>query len=367
MNADSIYIRLQLRYSSDQTGRHEEPFNLDVQLNIPGQGVTAIFGHSGSGKTTLLRCIAGLQRANGNVHIGKVVWQQDAEFVPTHQRSLGYVFQEDGLLPHLTGQQNLAYALKRSLNQASQTEQQDIIELMGIGNILRRLPQQMSGGERQRLAIARALLIKPQILLCDEPLSALDLERKQEILPYLEKLKQHYQTPILYVTHSPDEVARLADYLIHMNQGSVTAQGPINDVLNNLHLPIKLGEDTGVVVTATVIEKLTEWHLLKAEFDGGHLWVRDDGETIGTQVRIRILARDISLANEANRNSSIVNILPGTLLEMVQDQHPAMCLSRIKVGDQILVSRTTLFSLKQLGVKIGSAIWLQIKSVAIVR
>lgn len=367
MASAGIRIHLHLEFAAGRKPHTAPPFLFHVDLTLPGTGVTAIFGHSGSGKTTLLRCLAGLQQATGEIHMLDETWQGEGIYLPVHQRPLGYVFQEASLLPHLTGHKNLAFALKRSKQNASLDEQQHIIELMGIKDVLPKRPEQMSGGERQRVAIARALMIKPKVLLFDEPLAALDQSRKQEILPYLERLKSLYPIPIIYVTHSANEVARLADYLVVMSNGRDVAQGPISEVLNQLDLPIKLGEDTGVVVHARICEKLPDWHLLRAEFNGGQLWVRDDGDQIGNEVRIRVLARDVSLAQVAHRDSSIVNLLQGSLVAIVDDEHPAMCLSRIKVGEQFIIARTTKYSVYQLGLAIGSAVWLQIKSVAIVR
>ena len=188
-------------------------FSLDVDLALPGRGVTALFGHSGSGKTTLLRCIAGLERAaQGRLAVDGEVWQDAGSWLPPHQRPIGYVFQEASLFAHLTVLGNLRYGMKR-ISGAQRVSLDHAIELLGIGHLLDRKPDRLSGGERQRVGIARALAVSPRLLLMDEPLAALDLKRKQEILPYLERLHDELSIPVLYVSHSPDEVARLADYL----------------------------------------------------------------------------------------------------------------------------------------------------------
>ena len=254
------YIETAFHHSYSVEQQNE--FTLDVDLNLPAVGITVVFGESGSGKTTLLRCIAGLQRvAKGKLNIGDEVWQNEEIFVPTNKRPVGYVFQESSLFPHLTAFANLNYAMKRSDTTVTVGEYKNIVSLMGIEKLIDRYPHQLSGGERQRVAIARALLIKPRLLLMDEPLASLDLARKLEILPYLEKLREDFELPILYITHSIDEVARLANYLVVMSQGRVMAQGSLSDVLSRLDLPFQLGEDTGVGVEAKVVERDTQWQL----------------------------------------------------------------------------------------------------------
>lgn len=343
-------------------------FQLEVDLQLPGKGVTALFGQSGSGKTTLLRCIAGLDQApDGELWVNGECWQQGQHFLPTHKRPLGYVFQEAGLFPHLNAEQNIEFALKRCPRRPSPQRYQQVIELMAIGPVLTRHPHQLSGGERQRVAIARALLMEPELLLMDEPLASLDAQRKNEILPFLERLRQETRTPIIYVSHSADEVTRLADSIVVMQQGKTLAFGALNEVLANLDLPLKLGEDTGVVVTGQVVERQPEWQLIRVAFNGGSLWVRDDGDDLHSSVRIRILARDISLANAPHRDTSIVNLFHGTLLASKQDAHPAMVISEVQIGDCLMLARTTRRSLSHLGLKPGDKVWLQIKSVAVVR
>jgi len=194
-------------------------FSLDVDLALPTRGVTALFGHSGSGKTTLLRCIAGLERApQGRLIVNGEVWQDEQRWVPTYKRPIGYVFQEPSLFSHLSVISNLRYGLKR-MSDEQRVSLDQAIDLLGIGHLVDRKPDRLSGGERQRVGMARALAVSPRLLLMDEPLAALDLKRKQEILPYLERLHDELDIPVLYVSHSPDEVARLADYLVAMEDG----------------------------------------------------------------------------------------------------------------------------------------------------
>jgi len=340
-------------------------FRLDVDLALPGRGVTALFGHSGSGKTTLLRCIAGLERASpGHLAFNGEVWQDERTWVPTHRRPLGYVFQEASLFPHLTVLGNLRFGMKRASAQ-QRVGLDPAVELLGIGHLLDRRPDRLSGGERQRVAIARALAVGPRILLMDEPLAALDLKRKQEILPYLERLHDELDIPVMYVSHSPDEVARLADHLVAMEEGRVIAAGPLKETLARLDLPIRLGEDTGAVLDAVVGERDESWHLARLDFPGGSLWTRDRGIPVGRKIRVRVLARDVSLARERQEETSVLNLLRGRVDAIEDEDHPGLALVRVRVGESPLVARLTKRSASALGIVRGQEVWVQVKSVAL--
>lgn len=339
-------------------------FSLDVDLSLPGRGVTALFGHSGSGKTTLLRCIAGLERApQGRLAVDGEVWQDAGRWVPTHQRPIGYVFQEASLFAHLTVMGNLRYGMKR-VTDAQRVSLDHAIELLGIGHLLDRRPDRLSGGERQRVGIARALAVSPRLLLMDEPLAALDHSRKQEILPYLERLHDELEIPVLYVSHSPDEVARLADHLVTMDGGRVVAAGPLADTLARLDLPIRLGEDAGAILDATVGEVDNDWHLVRVDFAGGSLWARDHGLPVGRRVRVRVLARDVSLAEQPG-TSSIQNVLRGCVDAVGDEEHPGLALVRVRIGASMLLARLTKRAAASLGVRPGLELWVQVKSVAL--
>jgi molybdate transport system ATP-binding protein len=345
-------------------------FSLDVDLDLPARGVTALFGHSGSGKTTLLRCVAGLERApQGHLRVLGEVWQDgvpgSATWLPTHQRPLGYVFQEASLFPHLTVMANLRYGMRRTSN-AQQGSLDQAIELLGIGHLLERKPDRLSGGERSRIGIARALAVKPRLLLMDEPLAALDHKRKQEILPYLERLHRELDMPVIYVSHAPDEVARLADHIVVMDAGRAVAAGPLSETLARLDLPIQLGEDVGVVLDAVVAERDATWHLTRVEFTGGSLWVRDGGHALGQAVRVRILARDVSIAVQPVTGISIQNCLRATVEAMAGDHHPALAMLRLKAGTSPLLARLTQRAAAELGLVPGMAVWAQIKAVALI-
>jgi len=341
-------------------------FTLDVDLVLPSRGVTAIFGPSGSGKTTLLRCIAGLEKANkGFLSFKGEIWQNEKTFLPVHQRPLGYVFQEASLFPHLTVMGNLRYGLDRSKEQQKVSLEQ-AIELLGIGHLLERKPDRLSGGERQRVGIARALAVSPCILLMDEPLAALDLARKQEILPYLERLHDALEIPVLYVTHSPDEMARLSDYLVVMESGKVVAEGPLTETLARLDLPIRLGKEREVVLDAVIGELDQDWHLARMDFAGGSLWGRDRGIAVGKHVRLRVPISGVSLSLEPQQQSSIINSLPGHIEAIAPDEHLGLTIVKVRLGESSLLARVTRRSVETLKLVPGKAVWAQIKSVAVV-
>lgn len=359
----SIAARFSLTYPASAS----PTFALDVDLQLPAQGITALFGPSGSGKTSLLRCIAGLEKVKtGHLIINGECWQKAGFFLPVHRRALGYVFQEASLFPHLTVQGNLDYGATRSQrHQVTPVDQRNIVELLGIGHLLLRKPERLSGGERQRVAIARALLAVPKLLLMDEPLAALDFERKREILPYLERLRDELAIPVLYVSHAPDEVARLADHLVVMKDGRAVASGPLAEMLTRLDLPIRLGEDAGAILDATVGAMDADWHLARVDFAGGSLWLADHGVAVGSPVRVRVLARDVSLAREQPGGSSIQNILPGRVDAIGHDEHPSATLVRVQVGQAMLLARLTRRSAAALGIAVGQTLWVQVKSVAL--
>ena len=347
------------RFRLDRPG-----FSLDVDLALPGRGITALFGHSGAGKTTLLRCIAGLERApQGRLVVDGEVWQDTERWVPTHKRPIGYVFQEASLFPHLTVLGNLRYGMKRS-GKPQRVSLDHAIELLGIGHLLDRKPDALSGGERQRVGMARALAVSPRLLLMDEPLAGLDLQRKQEILPYLERLHDALDIPVLYVSHAPEEVARLADHMVVMERGRVLMSGALVETLTRLDWPVRLGEDVGVVLEGTVVERDGHWHLARVEFAGGSLWVRDDGHATGERLRLRVLARDVSLAREPGI-SSIQNVLRGTVDAIGEDEHPSLMRVRVRVGPSLLLARLTQRAASALHLAVGQEVWVQVKSAAL--
>jgi len=342
-------------------------FRLDVDLDLPQRGISALFGHSGSGKTTILRAIAGLERAPGGyVALGGEVWQDDARgvFVPVHQRALGYVFQEASLFPHLSVRANLEFGRKRVPAHERRFDLAPVTELLGIVSLLERRPDGLSGGERQRVAIARALLASPRLLLMDEPLAALDLRRKLEILPYLERMHAELAIPIVYVSHAPDEVARLADHLVLLDDGKAVASGPLTETLARVDLPPSFADDAGVVLD-TLLAGHEEDALSRLEFAGGALFVGRRREAIGTHLRCRIHARDVSLALEQPQGSSIVNRLPAVVTAVAATETPGHVLVQLRIGSSPLLARITARSRRELGIEPGLRLWAQIKGVAL--
>ncbi|RLJ65327.1 molybdenum ABC transporter ATP-binding protein [Sulfurisoma sediminicola] len=353
---------IRARFKLDYPG-----FAFDVDLELPGRGVTAVFGPSGSGKTTLLRCVAGLLRVPaGHLTVNGETWQEGSHFQPTHRRPLGYVFQEASLFPHLTVRGNLDYGMKRVPVAERKVSLDRAIGLLGIGHLLDRKPEGLSGGERQRVAIARALLTSPRLLLLDEPLAALDLARKQEILPYLERLHDELEIPVLYVSHAPDEVARLADHLVVLEAGGAVAAGPMVETLARLDLPIRLGEDAGVVLEGTIAERDERWQLARVDCSGTDFWVREGGHAPGHAVRVRILARDVSIALNRATDSSILNIIPAEVIELREEAHPAQVLVKLKLGATPVLARVTRRSVDALGLVPGRQVYAQIKAVALI-
>jgi molybdate transport system ATP-binding protein len=347
-----------------------EGFELAVDLTLPATGITVLFGASGSGKTTVLRCVAGLERASrGLVQIGAEVWQDDAArvFLPTWRRPVGYVFQEASLFEHLSVQANTRYGLKRAGSPGASRALEAAIALLGIGRLMDRMPSQLSGGERQRVAIARALATQPRLLLLDEPLAALDQARKQDILPWLERLRDELKTPMLYVTHAADELARLADHLVVLAQGRVKAEGPAAAVLSSIHSPVLAGDDAGALLSGRVAERDARWHLCRVAFDGGSLWLRDSGLPVGHAVRLRVLARDVGIALGEPQASSVQNHLPCTIVASVPDAHPSQVLVQVSVGASTMLARITARSFVSLGLRPGMSAWLMVKSVALMQ
>ncbi|MSP28124.1 MAG: molybdenum ABC transporter ATP-binding protein [Methylococcales bacterium] len=342
-------------------------FKLDVDLQLPSSGITVLFGHSGSGKTTLLRCIAGLQHAqHGFLSINGKLWQDSNQqlFLPTHKRSLGYVFQDANLFAHLTVRGNLCYGLKRIGQTATTKKFNQVIELLGIEHLLERMPECLSGGERQRVAIARALVLNPDILLMDEPLASLDFKRKQEILPFLTRLHNELNIPLLYVTHSQQEVAQLADYLVLLADGKVQAAGLLADTLSRLYLPHAQDRQAASVWHVTVMEHEPAYHLTRVAFAGGDLSVPVIDAPLGTALRIQIYARDVSITLEVAKTTSILNVLPATITDIVDDE-TGQSLIRLRVGNQPLLAHITRKSAQKLALQTGMMVYVQIKGTSI--
>lgn len=345
-------------------------FSLAVQLNLPDRGVTALFGPSGSGKTTCLRILAGLEtQAQGRVSLGSSVWQDSAQrlWVPPHRRAVGVVFQEASLFSHLTVAGNLRYGLTRVPRAEQRFTLPQVCDWLGLGPLMDRWPHTLSGGERQRVALARALATSPQLLLMDEPLSALDQTRKAELLPWLEQLTRSLDLPVVYVSHAPDEVARLADHLVLLDRGRVQASGPLAPLMTRLDLPLAQGKDASAVLTGKVAELDLADHLLGVQVGPTRVWLPMGSRppAVGQPVRLRVMARDVSLALQPPPGSSILNILPARV-SALQTDAMGQCLLTLDCEGQTLLARITGRSARVLQLRPGLAVFAQVKGMAVV-
>lgn len=355
-------MSLQLRYRLQRGD-----FALDVDFKLPASGISALFGPSGCGKTTCLRCIAGLEKPQqGLFKLGEQCWQDSTQslFIPAHQRAVGYVFQDAALFPHLNVEANLRYGYKRLRNKSAQIKPEMIIELLGLSALLMRSVENLSGGERQRVAIGRALLANPDLLLMDEPLSALDASSKADIMPCLEQLHRELSIPILYVSHAADEVARLADHIVLLERGKLQAQGPTHEIFTRLDLALAQGPDASAIIEARVESHEDEFALTRLVFNGQHISLPTLALDEGHSVRIIIHARDVSLALAHNRNSSILNILSAEVVA-ISELNAAQILVQLETGGQKLLSRITRKSAGALKITPGQRLYAQVKSVSL--
>jgi molybdate transport system ATP-binding protein len=339
-------------------------FALDVAQDFALSGVTAIFGRSGSGKSTLLRIIAGLEtRATGQVTLDGTVWQDGTLRMPPEQRGVGYVFQDTRLFPHLSVRGNLDFALKRARGLGG-PGLDEVVTAFDLGPLLARRPTALSGGERQRVAIGRALLTAPAILLMDEPLAALDEARKAEILPYLERLRDEGGVPILYVSHAMAEVARLANRVVLIEAGRITATGTAAEILSDPAIAPGLGlREAGALLTARVAAQ-DEDGLTRLDSAAGPLWLPRVAAPVGASLRIRILAQDVMLATMRPEGLSALNILPVIVRDIRQGDGPG-ALVRLDAAGDALLARVTRRSVEALGLTPGRAVFAVLKAVSV--
>ena len=342
-------------------------FSLDVDFRAPMRGVTALFGPSGGGKTSILRCVAGLRRARGIVDIGGERWQDDdaSVFVAPHRRAVGYVFQETGLFAHLDVRRNLEFGYRRIAAAERRVSFDEAVALLGVESLLHRATAKLSGGQRQRVAIARALLTSPRLLLMDEPLAALDQASRRDILPYLERLHDDLAMPVFYVSHAAEEVARLADHLVLVEDGRVRAAGAFDEVASRLDIAREHGAEADTVIATTVSGHDDEWHLTALSFSGGTFQVARNHLAPGQPVRLRVLARDVSLTLDRQAGTSILNIFPATVTATV-DEDDAQSLVRLDVGGTALMARVTRKSARALSLAPGRRVYAQVKAVALI-
>ena len=343
-------------------------FHLNVDVDIPMSGVTAIFGPSGSGKTTLLRCLAGLERApNGFMQFGSDVWQDEKRglCLPLYNRPVGYVFQEPRLFPHYNVRANLLYGYKRIPSGGRRIGMEQVVEILGISHLLERRIHNLSGGEQQRVAIGRALLTSPKLLLLDEPLASLDIQRKQELLPFMHRLHQELHIPMLYVSHAIAEILQLADRVVLLNGGKVAGTGALNAMLTSLKLRGHFGAHRiGAILDAPIVAHETQYGLTRLEFNGQSLFVPLQAVAVGQLIRVHILSSDVSLVlGKITAPTSVLNILEATIVEIREiDQASVDVL--LDIGEP-LVASITRKSLISLGLKPGQRVFAHIKAVAL--
>lgn len=344
-------------------------FELDATFTS-GPGITVLFGRSGAGKTSIVNMIAGLSKpSRGRVELdGRVLLDTERNInLPAHKRHIGYVFQEHRLFPHLNVRQNLVYShwFRRASNDKSSVTQ--ITSLLGLGHLLDRSTSALSGGERQRVALGRALLSRPSLLLMDEPLASLDAHHKAEILPYIERLRDEAGIPIVYVSHSLEEVSRLATTLVLLSNGRVVASGSPGELLSRLDLRPHTGRfEAGSLITTRVARHLAEFELTELSFEGGMLRLPRIDQPLGSPVRIHIRARDVALALKPPENISIQNVLEASIADMSNEQG-AFTEVQLNLGPHQLLTRITRKSALDLKLHPGKRVYALVKSIALDR
>jgi molybdate transport system ATP-binding protein len=347
---------------------HYPGFHLNVDLDVPTSGITVLFGPSGSGKTTLLRGLAGLERAfDGFMRFGNDTWQDEGKgiFLPLHTRPIGYVFQEPRLFPHYHVRSNLLYGYARTPPEERRISIDQVVDILGIGHLLERRIHKLSGGEQQRVAIGRALLTSPKLLLLDEPLASLDIQRKQELLPFIHRLHAELRIPVMYVSHAITEILQLADRVVFLKEGNVVGTGALNEVLTSLKFRGNFGSHRiGAVLDAQVACHEPQYGLTQLEFKGQSLFVPLQATAIGQPVRVHILSSDVSLViGRTGSPTSVLNILEATITEIREmDQSSVDVL--LDIGAP-LVASITRKSLVTLGLRPGHRVFAHIKAVAL--
>ncbi len=343
-------------------------FTLDSgEFNFPSRGVTAIFGHSGSGKTTFMRCLAGFEKnTQGSIFFEDKAWLANGKSLAVHKRELGYVFQEASLFSHLNVEKNLRYGLKRTKQSQQTIKFSQVVEWLGLKELLTRNTLNLSGGERQRVAIGRTLLSQPKVLMMDEPMASLDLFSKRTILPYLERLRDELEIPILYISHSPEEVERLADTVVFMEQGKILSIEPIEKALNRKGTPLYQGVEPRSVLAAKVVSHSDEDGLSLLQSGNAHLWVARVSEEKGSRVRVVIAAHNVSLMLSEPSDSTALNHLE-VVIETIEYFNESSCLLRLRVKNEAwpLLAKITKRSVKRLNLKEGMAVIAAIKSASI--
>lgn len=346
---------------------HRAHFNLQFESSFADKNIHAVFGPSGSGKTTLLRSMAGLESAAvGRVILNNDVWQDNQQgiFLPTHRRSLGYVFQQDGLFPHLTIENNLRYGLERSQQPSRIMSFCDTCDFFQIHGWLKRFPSELSGGERQRVALARAILSQPKVLFMDEPLSALDVQAKKRLLPFIRQLPELLSIPILYVSHSLSEIAEIADSGLYIEKGHCLYQGPLGTFLDYLVQNDPSHEALFSVIEASVHAIDHDQHLTELSFSGGQLHIPEIIEQSSRLLRVKVKASDVSLCRTKPEHTSILNVLPCHVVAVGPPSHGHVLVT-LNVDKERLYAKISHRSCQHLNLQKGDALFAQIKSIAL--
>ena len=343
-------------------------FKLRAQLEAPTPGVVALFGRSGCGKTTVINIISGLlQPDEGRVELDKVVLTDTRERIriPAERRRIGYVFQDARLFPHLGVLANLRYGLRRAPRESRAIGLDEVLALLGLEPLLRHRPYQLSGGERQRVALGRALLSQPRLLLLDEPLAALDAARREEVLPYLERLRDSLAIPMVFVSHQLEEVLRLATHVALMEAGEIVASGALSDISLRPELRAIVGsEAVGAVLDGEVTRLDVAGGMADVQLGGGVLHVSLQDARVGARIRVQLLARDIILATEQPRGLSVRNTLQGVILEFADDVGNAV-LVKVDIGSGAAVlARVTRRAMQDLALHSGLPVWVLVKAVS---
>ncbi|WP_325894459.1 molybdenum ABC transporter ATP-binding protein ModC [Grimontia sp. NTOU-MAR1] len=347
------------------------PFQLSVDETIPSSGITAVFGRSGAGKTSLINAVSGLVKPDaGRIALGEKVLFDSIENInlaPEHRR-IGYVFQEARLFPHMSVEKNLKYGQRRE----DKDQFDEITQLLGIEHLLERYPSALSGGEKQRVAIGRALLSDPELLIMDEPTASLDGPRRQELIQYLLRLTTSLSVPVLYVSHSLDEILQIADNMLILNEGKTVANGPLHDVWGSAPMrPWLSAKEQSALVTAKLVGYHPIYGMAQLDLEGETVWVTRVEDVEGSMLRLRIFANDISIVKSRPSDTSIRNILPAVVEEVCRselgDNEPDYCQVVLRVGNQRLLANITRWAIDDLGLSFGDVVFAQLKGVSITK
>ena len=340
-------------------------FKLDIDLQLPASGITVVFGPSGSGKTTLLRCLAGLEKS-GKMELAGQVLQDENISIPVNLRAIGMVFQESRLFPHLKVRENLLYGYKRTPLNSRRLHLEDIGRVLSLKKLQERSIDKLSGGEKQRVALGRALLTSPKLLLMDEPLTALDAQRKTEIIPFIRKVEKELSIPIIYVTHSMSEVLQLVDTMVILKDGKVVKYGPVGEVFSDIQLRESIGDEhSGAVLDTKVLEHDTDYGITRLDFMGQELSVPIQDISPGQVLRVHIHSKDVSLATQPPEGlTSVLNILKTKVKKIVENIGYSVDIE-LDAGRPLLATITRK-SLSNLNLRPGQSVYAYIKAIRMV-